>query len=106
MEEITIRFHTLWQLYLGIDRISLQADNMEEAMAEIEDRFGTQLREQLQAHGIQADLQMRDYSLILLNGYNVNKQDMQQFKLKAGDIVHIFPLAMGGQERGVDVWYT
>ena len=96
MEAITVRFYSLWQLYLNIDRISLPADNVAEAMSQIEKRFGSQLREQLRARGIQAELPIRDYSLLLLNGYNVDKQNLQQVKLKAGDILHIFPLAMGG----------
>ena len=96
MELITVRFYTLWQLYLGTDRLSLEADNAEEVMAQIEERFGAQFREQLQAHGIQANLKLQDYSLLLLNGYNVDKQNLQQVKVRAGDTLHIFPLAMGG----------
>jgi len=96
MEAITVRFYSLWQLYLGTERISLTADNVEEVINQIEEKFGSQLREQLRAHGIRANLPIRDYSLLLLNGYNVDKQNLQQVKLKAGDILHIFPLAMGG----------
>jgi len=96
MEIIAVRFYTLWQLYLGTDRLSLQADNVEEVIAQIEERFGSQLREQLRAHGVQADLSIQDYSLLLLNGYSVDKQNLRQIKLRTGDILHIFPLAMGG----------
>ncbi len=96
METITVRFYTLWKLYLGTDSLSLQAHDMEEVVAQIEERFGDQLREQLRAHGIQSDLPMLDYSLLLLNGRNVDKQNLGQIEVKAGDILHILPLAMGG----------
>jgi len=96
MSPITVRFYSLWQIYLGTDHISLPADNVAEAMSQIEERFGSRLREQLQSRGIQANLPIQDYSLLLLNGYNVDKQNLQQVKLKEGDILHIFPLAMGG----------
>lgn len=96
MEAITARFYSLWQLYLGTDHLCLQGDNVEQVMAQIEERFGSRLREQLQAHGIKADLPLQDYSLILLNGYNVDKENLRQVKLKPGDTLHIFPLAMGG----------
>ena len=96
MEPITVRFYSLWQLYLDTQRVSLQADNAEDVVAQIEDRFGSQLREQLRTHGIQTDLPMRDLSLLLLNGCNIDKENLRQVKLKSGDILHILPLAMGG----------
>ena len=92
----TVRLYTLWRLYLGIDRLSLDADNVQEVVDYLEEKFGAQLREQLQAHGMRADRKIQDYSLLLLNGYNVNKQNLAETKLGPGDVLHVFPLAMGG----------
>ena len=94
MASITVRFYSLWRLYLDIDRLSLQADNLEEALAQVEERFGCRLREQLQARGIQVDGKVQDYSLVLLNGINLRK--LEQTKLREGDILAIFPPAAGG----------
>ena len=89
-------FYTLWRLYLGIDCLFLEADNVGELMAQIEDRFGSQLQQQLCALGIQANRKIQDYSFFLLNGYSVGRQNLRQVKLRAGDVLHILPLAMGG----------
>lgn len=94
MASVTVRFYSLWRLYLGIDRLSLEVDNLEEALAQIEVRFGSRLREQLQVRGIQVDGKMQDYSLVLLNGTSL--RNLEQTELREGDILHIFPPAAGG----------
>lgn len=94
MALVTVRFCSLWRLYLGVDRISLEADDLEEALAQTEERFGCRLREKLQAHGIQLGGKMQDYSLVLLNGISV--RNLEQTKLREGDTLHIFPPAAGG----------
>jgi len=94
MASITIRFYSLWRLYLGKDCVSLDADNVEEALAQLEERFGSQLREQLQARGIKVDGKMQDYSLVLLNG--INLRNVKESKLREGDILHVLPPGAGG----------
>lgn len=96
MAAITVKFYTLWRAYLGVDRLSLEADDVGQAMAQVEEKFGSRLRAELQAQGIPADGEIQDYCLLLLNGHNVGVQNLQQVKLKAADILHIFPLAAGG----------
>ena len=94
MAQITVRFYSLWRLYLGTDRFCLTADKLEEALAQVEERFGSRLREQLREHGIHVDGKVQDYSLVLLNGISVSGRE--QAPLKEGDIVHVFPPAAGG----------
>ena len=94
MASITVRFYSLWRLYLGIGNVSLEADNIDEALEQMEERFGSQLREKVQAHGIQLDEKMRDYSQVLLNG--INLRNLEQTELKDGDVLHIFPPGAGG----------
>lgn len=93
MAVITVRFYTIWRQKLGVDRVSLQADNVGEAIAQIEDRFGPRLREQLRGR-LPVDAKIEDHSLILLNGHSVRGQ--HQTQLRTGDILHIFPHAAGG----------
>jgi len=94
MASITVRFYSLWRLYLGIDRLCLEVDSLEEALAQLEERFGSRLREQLQVRGIQVAGKMGDYSLVLLSG--INLRNLKQTRLREGDILHIFPPAAGG----------
>jgi len=94
MASITVKFYSLWRLYLGVDSVTLQADNLDEALAQVEERFGPRLRERLQADGVQANGKIQDYSLILLNGTSL--RNLKQTSLKEGDILQIFPPATGG----------
>jgi molybdopterin converting factor small subunit len=94
MTSIAVKFYSLWRQYLGVDNVKLQADSLDDALAKVEDRFGSRLREQLQAEGVQADGRIQDYSLILLNGTSL--RNLKQTSLKEGDILQIFPPATGG----------
>jgi molybdopterin converting factor small subunit len=94
MPLIAVKFYSLWRQYLGVDNIKLQAASLEDALAKVEDRFGSRLREQLQVEGVQADGRIQDYSLILLNGTSL--RNLKQTSLKEGDILQIFPPAAGG----------
>jgi len=94
MPSISVKFYSLWRQYLGVDNITLQAKSLDDALAQVEDRFGSRLREQLRAEGVQADGRIQDYSLILLNGTSL--RNLKQTCLKEGDTLQIFPPATGG----------
>jgi molybdopterin converting factor small subunit len=96
MASITVKFYAFWRAYLGLDTLSLEAADVGQVMAQVEEKFGAQLRAKLQALGIQADQEIQDYCLLLLNGHNVSRQSLRQIKLRGGDVLHIFPLAAGG----------
>jgi molybdopterin converting factor small subunit len=94
MASITVRFYSIYRLYLGMDRLSLQADDLGDALAQMEERVGSRLREQLQMRGIEPGPQMQDFSLILVNGINI--RNLRETKLREGSVVHIFPPSAGG----------
>lgn len=94
MALITGRFYSLWRHYLGTDSVTLQADTIDDALAQFEEKFGSRLRERLEADGIHLDGKMQDNSLILLNGTTL--RNLKSTNLKDGDVLHIFPPAMGG----------
>ena len=94
MASITVKFYSLWRVYLGVDSATLQADNLNEALAQVEERFGSRLREQLQAEGVQIAGKIPDYSLILLNGTSL--RNLKHTNLKEGDTLQVFPPATGG----------
>lgn len=94
MASITARFYSLWRLHLGIDSVTLQTDNIDDALTQLEEKLGSQLREKLEASGIHLDGKIQDHSLILLNGTAL--RNLKTTDLKEGDVLHIFPPAIGG----------
>jgi molybdopterin converting factor small subunit len=94
MALITVRFYSLWRSYLDTDRTTLQADDIEDALAQLETEFGPRLREKLETAGVHLDGKIQDYSLILLNG--IALRNIKSTTLKEGDVLHIFPPAIGG----------
>jgi molybdopterin converting factor small subunit len=90
MALITVRFYSLWRSYLGTDSSTLQADDIQDALGQLETKFGPRLREKLETAGVHLDGKIQDYSLILLNG------NIKSTALKEGDVLHIFPPSIGG----------
>jgi molybdopterin converting factor small subunit len=72
----------------------LQTDDIPDALAQIETKFGSRLRERLEAAGVHLDGRIQDYSLILLNG--ITLRNLKNNNLKEGDVLHVFPPAIGG----------
>jgi molybdopterin converting factor small subunit len=94
MALITVRFYSLWRSYLGMDSATLQADDIQDALAQLETKFGPRLRAKLETAGVHLDGKMQNYSLILLNG--IALRNIKSTALKEGDVLHIFPPAIGG----------
>jgi molybdopterin converting factor small subunit len=89
-----VRFYSLWRSYLGIDSSTLQADDIQDALGQLETKFGPRLREKLETAGVHLDGKIQDYSLILLNG--ISLRNIKSTALKEVDVLHIFPPAIGG----------
>jgi molybdopterin converting factor small subunit len=94
MALVTVRFYSLWRSYLGTDSTTLQADYIDDALTQLEERFGCRLRENLKTAGIHLDGRIQDYSLILLNGTTL--RNLKSTDLKEGDVLHVFPPSIGG----------
>jgi molybdopterin converting factor small subunit len=94
MALLTVRFYSLWRSYLGTDSATLQADCIDDALTQLEEKFGRLLREKLEIAGVHLDGKIQDYSLILLNG--INLRNLKSTDFKEGDALHIFPPAIGG----------
>ena len=94
MALVTVRFYSLWRSYLGTASTALQADHIQEALTQLEEKFGPLLRERLGTAGIHLNGKIQDYSLILLNG--IALRNLKSNNLKEGDVLHIFPPAIGG----------
>jgi len=94
MALITVRFYSLWCSYLSTDSTTLEADDIQDALNQLEERFGPRLRENLEIAGVHLDGKIQDYSLILLNG--ITLRNLKSTALKEGDVLHIFPPSIGG----------
>ena len=94
MASVTVRFYRLWRSYLGIGSAAFQADDIHDTLTQIEEKFGLRLQEKLLIAGVHLDGRMQDYSLILLNG--IALRNLKSTDLKEGDVLHIFPPAIGG----------
>ncbi|GAH42712.1 unnamed protein product, partial [marine sediment metagenome] len=70
------------------------ADNVDEALAQLEEKFGSQLRGNLEADGIHLAGKIQDHSLILLNGIALH--NLKSTHLKEGDVLYMFPSVAGG----------
>jgi len=94
MALVTVRFYSLWRSYLGTDSSTLQAYDIQDALGQLETKFGPRLREKLETAGVHLDGKIQDYSLILLNG--IALRNIKSTALKEGDVLHIFPPSIGG----------
>jgi molybdopterin converting factor small subunit len=77
-----------------MDSATLQADDIQDALAQLETKFGPRLRAKLETAGVHLDGKIQNYSLILLNG--IALRNVKTTALKEGDVLHIFPPAIGG----------
>lgn len=94
MADITVKFYGLWRLYLGVERVALQARDVCDALAQVEERFGPLLQEQLKSRGVRFDGTIGTASLVLLNG--IDRRNLKRTRLEDGDVLDVFPPAAGG----------
>lgn len=94
MALITVRFYSLFSRGLGTDTVTLEADTLEDALLQLEEVFGSKIRDQLEAEGTRLNGELSDYGLILLNGTNI--RNLKSTALREGDVLHVFPRAIGG----------
>lgn len=79
---------------MGAEKKPLEGGNLDEVLALIEAEFGPRLRQQLQERGVRLDGDIKKYSYITLNSTGL--QQLQDNRLKDGDILHVFPAVTGG----------
>ena len=94
MALITVQFHGIWGLYLGAEKKPLAGGSLDEALAQMEDKFGPPLRKKLQDHGAKLDGDIRKHSFITLN--HTGLQQLKDNRLEEGDVLHVFPTVTGG----------
>jgi len=94
MTAITVHFYTLWKQYLGVDKVAMEAEDVKDALDQIDKKYGSVLREKLQARGTRVDGKIQDFSFVLLN--NTSLRNVKENSLYEGDVLRIFPPVLGG----------
>lgn len=94
MAEVNIRFVGPWRLYLGVERVTLQAATVEEAIEQVEAAYGHGYHKRLLKSGITEKRKIADESNILLN--RVHIRQLTDHSLKDGDSLSIIPRFVGG----------
>ena len=94
MPLITVQFYTLWRQYLGVEKVSIEAESLEDALNQVDAQYGSVLKEKLQARGAKVEGRIQDFSLVLLN--NTSLRNLKENTLREGDALRIFPPVMGG----------
>jgi len=94
MATVNVRFVGPWRLYLGVERVTLQAGTVEEALQQVETSYGPKYHERLRRGGIVEKRKIGDDSNILVN--RVHIRQLTDHSLKDGDSIDIIPRFVGG----------
>ena len=94
MAAITVKLYGLWQLHLGMNSLEMEANDVNEAFAGLDEKFSALLRDSLTLRGLKMQGNLKDNSVILLNG--IGLRNLKDTKLKEGDVLSIFPPIGGG----------
>ena len=92
MPKITVRMYTTLKEKLGTGGVDLIAKNVEDALRQLNEKFGEKFRQTL----YEPNGKIKGYYILLLNGKVVDRENPEKFKLKSGDVLHIFPPIAGG----------
>jgi len=94
MAAVNIRFVGPWRLYLGVERFTLQADTVEDALDQVEAAYGPRYHERLLKGGIAEKRRIAGDSNVLVN--RVHIRQLADHSLKDGDNLDIIPRFVGG----------
>lgn len=94
MAAVNIRFVGPWRLYLGVERFTLQADTVEDALDQVEAAYGPRYHERLLKGGIVEKRRIAGDSNVLVN--RVHIRQLADHSLKDGDNLDIIPRFVGG----------
>jgi molybdopterin converting factor small subunit len=92
--EVNIRFVGPWRLYLGVERVTLLAGSVEDALEQVEATYGPGYHKRLLKGGITEKRKIADDSNVLLN--RVHIRQLTDHSLKDGDNLDIIPRFVGG----------
>lgn len=93
MAKVTVRFNGIWRLYLGVDKVVIEADTIDDLLAQIQRNYGKKL-EQWQKKDSKFNQDIIKYSYITVNRKDARK--LEDRVLKDDDMVDMFLAVPGG----------
>ena len=94
MASVQVRFVGPWRLYLGAADATIEALTVEDALAQVEDKFGNQYMEKLRGRGIRENRSISGDSNVLLNRIHIRQ--LTDHTLRDGDHIDLIPRFVGG----------
>jgi hypothetical protein len=94
LASLTVKFNGIWKLYLGTDRVMLEVNDIDAALAEIDKKYAVKLEEKFKERGVKLQKSILDYSYIVLNGKNT--KTLEERTLRDGDVLDLFIAVPGG----------
>jgi len=93
MAHVVVRFHTALRAIAGESETKLDAENVQEALESLAQKYGQEFRESLFDSHNQIDLR---FYRIFLNKDVLTAEDGLSKRLHDGDVLQIFPPVVGG----------
>lgn len=94
MASIIVRFNGIWKLYLGMEKATLEAADIDAALSQIDQKYSIQLEERFRQRGVKLQKSIIEYSYVVLNGKNA--KTLKDRTLHNGDILELFIAVPGG----------
>jgi molybdopterin converting factor small subunit len=94
MATVNVRFVGPWRLYMGVERFTLKAETIEDAVEQMETTYGPKYHERLLRGGIKEKHTISGDSNILVN--RVHIRQITDHCLRDGDNIDIIPRFVGG----------
>ena len=89
MALINVRFYTILRRKLGVDSLFLEAADIEEAIAYLDESFSSRFQQEFHTDG-----KIQENCIFLLNG--INLRNLERSILEEGDVIHVFLPTAGG----------
>ena len=93
MAHVVVRFHTALRAIAGESETKLDAENVQEVLESLAQKYGQEFRESLFDSHNQIDLR---FYRIFLNKDVLTAEDGLTKRLHDGDVLQIFPPVVGG----------
>ncbi len=91
MSQITVQIYSTLREKIGKRQVSLDAENIKDALEKLGEELGDIFRKHLFEKG-----KIKSYYILLLNGHHIDLERASQTKLSPGDTLSILPPLAGG----------
>lgn len=94
MATVMVKLYGLWRRHLGISILQVEANDINEVLAELDEKLRLHLENSPIEARLKMEGQIKDNSVVLLNG--IGLRNLKETTLKEGDVLFVFPPIGGG----------